>query len=273
MQEDGWQKETLEQAQMTKLDRFIDNAHIKASDHVLEIGTGWGSLAMRAVQRTGCRVTSLTLSVEQKALAEQRIAAAGLTDRIEVLLCDYRALPLPRDEDGKEGYYDKVVSIEMLEAVGEAWLERYFECVDRLLKREGGVGVFQCITMPETVSLNVFASARYCQPARQTHSVCEGAVLIVVLPTALRGLHALHRFHPQIHLPGRPPPHRLSPNALHLRRLQRHADHRQHRKHRSALRQVPTSLERELHGEFRRADKACVVEGACGNDGGRCRAV
>lgn len=153
MREEGWEKETLEMAQMTKLDRFIDNARIRASDHVLEIGTGWGSLAMRAVQRTGCRVTSLTLSTEQKALAEERIAAAGLTDRIEVLLCDYRALPLPRGEHGKERCYDKVVSIEMLEAVGEAWLEKYFECVDKLLKREGGVGVFQCITMPETVSL------------------------------------------------------------------------------------------------------------------------
>lgn len=129
---------------MTKLDRFIDNAKIKSTDHVLEIGTGWGSFAIRAVQRTGCRVTSLTLSREQKELAEIRIAEAGLTDNIEILLCDYRALPIPR-----EGPYDKIVSIEMLEAVGKEFLRTYFECIDKMLKPDGGIAVFQCITMPE----------------------------------------------------------------------------------------------------------------------------
>ncbi|KAI5276412.1 cyclopropane-fatty-acyl-phospholipid synthase [Aureobasidium subglaciale] len=142
----GSSEETLEQAQMRKLRRFITNAKIKEDDHVLEIGTGWGSFAILAVKETGCRVTSLTLSTEQKALAEQRIAEAGFTDRIEVLLCDYRALPTPRD--GK--LYDKVVSIEMLEAVGKEYLDTYFQCVDKLLKPEGGVAVFQCITMPES---------------------------------------------------------------------------------------------------------------------------
>jgi cyclopropane-fatty-acyl-phospholipid synthase len=145
-------EETLEQAQMRKLRRFITNAKIKEDDHVLEIGTGWGSFAILAVKETGCRVTSLTLSIEQKALAEERIAKAGFTDRIEVLLCDYRALPTPKD--GK--LYDKVVSIEMLEAVGKEYLNTYFECVDKLLKPEGGVAVFQCITMPESVSKEIF---------------------------------------------------------------------------------------------------------------------
>ena len=139
------QKETLQDAQERKLDRFIENARIKSTDHVLEIGTGWGSFAIRAVEKTGCRVTSLTLSKEQKELAEKFIAVAGLTDSIEVLLCDYRALPIPR-----QGRYDKVVSIEMLEAVGREFLSIYFECVDKLLKPEGGIAVFQCITMPET---------------------------------------------------------------------------------------------------------------------------
>lgn len=138
--------EQLESAQERKLRRFIDNAHIRRTDHVLEIGTGWGSFAIAAVHQTGCRVTSITLSVEQKELAEERIAAAGFTDRIEVLLCDYRALPIPR-----EGLYDKVVSIEMLEAVGREYLTTYFECVSKLLKPDGGIAVFQCITMPETV--------------------------------------------------------------------------------------------------------------------------
>ncbi|KIV93643.1 hypothetical protein PV10_04840 [Exophiala mesophila] len=137
--------ETLQEAQYRKLDRFIDNAKIKPSDHVLEIGTGWGSLAIRAVQRTGCRVTSLTLSHEQKDLADRRIADAGLTDNIEVLLCDYRALPMPR-----EGPYDKIISIEMIEAVGREFLTTYFECVHKLLKPIGGIAVFQSITMPES---------------------------------------------------------------------------------------------------------------------------
>ena len=136
--------EALEDAQATKLKYFITQARIKGTDHILEIGTGWGSFAIAAVETTGCRVTSLTLSKEQKELAEQRIAAAGYLDRIEVLLCDYRALPVP-----EHALYDKVVSIEMLEAVGREFLDIYFERVNKLLKPQGGIAVFQCITMPE----------------------------------------------------------------------------------------------------------------------------
>lgn len=137
-------EETLEEAQMTKLQRFIDGARIKPTDHVLEFGTGWGSFAIEAVRQTGCRVTTLTLSREQKAWADARISEAGLADRVEVLLMDYRALPVP------EKPYDKIVSIEMLEAVGERFLATYFARVDQLLKREGGIAMFQCITMPES---------------------------------------------------------------------------------------------------------------------------
>ncbi|KAK3391112.1 cyclopropane-fatty-acyl-phospholipid synthase [Podospora didyma] len=136
-------EESLYEAQMTKLHRFIDGGKIKSTDHVLEIGTGWGSFAIEAVRTTGCRVTSLTLSKEQKVLAEQRIAAAGYSDRIQIKLQDYRDLPVP------ETPYDKIVSIEMLEAVGEDFLSTYFACINCLLKKEGGIAVFQCITMPE----------------------------------------------------------------------------------------------------------------------------
>lgn len=129
---------------MRKLDRFIDNTHIKSTDLVLEIGTGWGSFAMRAVQRTGCRVTSVTLSTEQKHLAEQRIQDAGLSDKITVLLRDYRSLDVYASDP-----YDKIVSIEMLEAVGKEYLNTYFGCINKLLKKEGGIACFQCITMPE----------------------------------------------------------------------------------------------------------------------------
>ncbi|TKA35350.1 hypothetical protein B0A54_13429 [Friedmanniomyces endolithicus] len=139
-------QETLEQAQYRKLCRFVTNAKIRATDHVLEIGTGWGSFAILAVEKTGCRVTSLTLSAEQKRLAEDRIRQAGFQDRIQVLLCDYRSLPVPREP----AKYDKIVSIEMLEAVGAEYLETYFRCIDQLLKSDTGVAVFQCITMPES---------------------------------------------------------------------------------------------------------------------------
>lgn len=136
-------EESLEEAQMTKLRRFIEGARIKSTDHVLEIGTGWGSFAIEAVRTTGCRITSLTLSKEQKALAEERIAAAGLSGRIQVLLMDYRELPVP------EQRFDKIVSIEMIEAVGEEFLSTYFARINQLLKQDGGIAVFQAITMPE----------------------------------------------------------------------------------------------------------------------------
>ncbi|EMC92006.1 hypothetical protein BAUCODRAFT_313159 [Baudoinia panamericana UAMH 10762] len=139
-------QETLEQAQYRKLCRFVNNAKIKSTDHVLEIGTGWGSFAILAVEKTGCRVTSLTLSAEQKRLAEERIRQAGFQDKIRVMLCDYRSLPIPSEHDK----YDKIISIEMLEAVGAEYLETYFRCVDQLLKSDGGIAVFQCITMPES---------------------------------------------------------------------------------------------------------------------------
>ncbi|KAG5949430.1 hypothetical protein E4U53_005892 [Claviceps sorghi] len=146
-----WQKqhashaddETLEEAQHRKLRRFIDGAKLKSTDRVLEIGTGWGSFAIEAVKTTGCHVTTITLSKEQKALAERRIQEAGLGHRIEVQLVDYRRLAKP------ERPYDKIISIEMLEAVGEEYLSTYFACVDKLLKKEGGIAMFQCITMPE----------------------------------------------------------------------------------------------------------------------------
>ena len=135
--------ETLEEAQYRKLLRFIEGSHLKNSDHVLEIGTGWGSFAIEAARKTGCRVTTITLSKEQKEFAEKRIQAAGLQDRIAVKLVDYRELP------DTEKPYDKIVSIEMLEAVGQEYLATYFASIDRLLKKDGGIAMFQCITMPE----------------------------------------------------------------------------------------------------------------------------
>ncbi|CAN8101931.1 unnamed protein product [Discula destructiva] len=135
--------ETLEDAQRRKLQYAISATRIKASDHVLEIGTGWGSFAIQAVQTTGCRVTTATLSGEQKRLSEARIRALGLEDKIVVVQKDYREL-------AELGPFDKIVSIEMIEHVGPEFLDTYFHCMDRYLKQDGGIGFFQCITIPET---------------------------------------------------------------------------------------------------------------------------
>lgn len=148
---------TLEQAQIQKLRHIIAQARIVPGDRVLDIGSGWGSFAIEAARRVpGCYVTGLTLSAEQKREAECRIAAAGLEDRITILLKDYRDLPglVSHGDDGDEdrNRFDKIVSIEMLEHVGQAHLPAYFRVVDQLLKKKGGIAVFQSTTMPETVS-------------------------------------------------------------------------------------------------------------------------
>lgn len=151
--------ESLETAQHRKVHNLIDKARISSSDHVLDIGCGWGNLAIEAVKRTGCRVTGLTLSVEQKALAERRIKAAGLDDKIMILLCDYRQAPKP------DGGYDRIISVEMLEHVGEKFMNQYFQTISSLLKDEGGIIAIQGITILNLVSvlnasiLNLFRSA------------------------------------------------------------------------------------------------------------------
>ena len=124
-------------AQRRKLDRLLDQTGVGAGTRVLEIGTGWGELCILAAQR-GATVRSVTLSSEQKALAEERIEAAGLSDRVTVDLLDYRAV---------DGEYDAVVSVEMIEAVGYEFWPTYFEKIDSLLA-PGGKAAIQAITMP-----------------------------------------------------------------------------------------------------------------------------
>lgn len=131
--------EPLEKAQRNKQQAIIKKAAITAEDHVLEIGCGWGSFAIEAVRQTGCRVTGVTISREQLELAQKKVRAAGLEDRIELLLCDYRHIT---------GQFDKVVSIEMLEAVGHAGMGPFFKaCNDALVP--GGRAVIQVITIPD----------------------------------------------------------------------------------------------------------------------------
>jgi len=131
--------ETLEQAQLNKLDRIIDRLEIGPDEHVLEIGTGWGGLALHLADRTGCRVTTTTISREQYDWACARVREAGLENRIELLLRDYRELA---------GEYDKVVSVEMIEAVGAEFLDHYLATIEQRLK-PGGRALIQAITIED----------------------------------------------------------------------------------------------------------------------------
>lgn len=138
-------EDELELAQYEKLDLIIRKAKIRKGDRVLEIGSGWGSFAIRVVQSKDCQVDTITLSVEQKKLAEKRIQKLGLEEKIRVHLLDYRNLPTRF-----EGAFDRIVSIEMIESVGVEFLDTYFEVIDRCLKPKIGIAVFQVITIPES---------------------------------------------------------------------------------------------------------------------------
>ena len=132
-------RESLEEAQALKLQSLCEKLQLKSSDHLLEIGTGWGGCAVFAAQRYGCKVTTTTISKEQHELAVQRVQEAGLEDRVTILLQDYRDL---------EGSYDKLISIEMVEAVGHQFLDGYFNRCSELLK-PGGTAVIQAITIED----------------------------------------------------------------------------------------------------------------------------
>ncbi|OCF41406.1 hypothetical protein I317_04797 [Kwoniella heveanensis CBS 569] len=134
----------LEEAQIAKLRHIIRKADIRPGHRVLEIGSGWGSLAIEAVKMTKCTVDTITLSAQQKALAEKRIKRAGLAGRIRVHLVDYRKLP-----ESWKGSFDRVVSIEMLEAVGKEFIPGYFGVLNEMLN-ESGVACIQVITIPES---------------------------------------------------------------------------------------------------------------------------
>ncbi|WP_343994110.1 cyclopropane-fatty-acyl-phospholipid synthase family protein [Nocardioides dubius] len=130
-------QQTLEQAQSRKIDRILNQARVGEGTRLLEIGTGWGELAIRAAQR-GAEVLSVTLSAEQQHLARTMAHAAGVDDAVRIELCDYREV---------EGSYDAVVSVEMIEAVGHQYWPTYFATIDKLLV-PGGRAVIQAITMP-----------------------------------------------------------------------------------------------------------------------------
>jgi cyclopropane-fatty-acyl-phospholipid synthase len=130
---------TLAEAQQHKLSTICQRLELKASDHLLEIGTGWGGLAIYAAQHYGCKVTTTTISDAQHAYAKQRIEELGLTEQITLLKKDYRDLT---------GEYDKLVSIEMIEAVGFEYLPSFFQQCNQRLK-PGGKLLIQSITIAD----------------------------------------------------------------------------------------------------------------------------
>ncbi len=133
---------SLRSASTAKNELICRKLDLQPTDHLLEIGTGWGGFAIHAASRYGCRVTTTTISQRQYELAVRRIADAGLADRVTVVLKDYRDLRELKTR------FDKIVSIEMIEAVGQAWYDDYFACCGDLLKPDGRV-LIQAITIDD----------------------------------------------------------------------------------------------------------------------------
>lgn len=131
---------SLEEAQLAKIENLCKKLRLKPEDHLLEIGTGWAGFSTYAAKKYGCKITSYTISEEQYKYAREKIAELGLSDRIEVRLQDYRKV---------EGLYDKIVTVEMLEAVGHDYFEDFFSMCNRVLKRNG-IMAHQIITCPDS---------------------------------------------------------------------------------------------------------------------------
>ena len=132
-------RDSLDTAGQNKLERICNKLSLDASHHVLEVGCGWGGFAIHAASRFGCRVTGITISQEQFEFAKAKVIEADLTDQVEIVLCDYR---------DHQGQYDRVVSIEMIEAVGQEFLGDYFSKIQSFLK-DNGAALLQAITMPD----------------------------------------------------------------------------------------------------------------------------
>jgi cyclopropane-fatty-acyl-phospholipid synthase len=131
------QDQPLESASLKKLDEICQRLKLNKEDHVLEIGSGWGGFAIHAASHYGCKITTTTISEKQYSYVKAKVQALGLADRIEVINKDYRIL---------EGTYDKLVSIEMIEAIGFKYFDTFFEKCNSLLK-DGGSFLLQAITI------------------------------------------------------------------------------------------------------------------------------
>jgi cyclopropane-fatty-acyl-phospholipid synthase len=166
---------TLEEAQLTKLERICSQLRLGPNTHLLEIGSGWGGLAVHAAGTRGCRVTTTTISQRQHELATRRVEEAGLEDQVTVLLEDYRDL---------RGRYDRLVSVEMIEAVGWQYFDEFFRRCDELLSPDGAM-LLQAITIDDEIyeaekGARSFANTHVfpggCLPSRQTIADCVARV-------------------------------------------------------------------------------------------------
>ncbi len=166
---------SLEEAQLAKLERICGQLELGPSNHLLEIGSGWGGLAVHAARHHGCRVTTTTISREQHELARRRVAEAGLEDRVTVLLKDYRDL---------RGRYDRLVSVEMIEAVGWQYFDEFFRRCDALLQ-PGGLMLLQAITIDDDLYevekgirsfANTYVFPGGCLPSKRTIADCVARV-------------------------------------------------------------------------------------------------
>ena len=200
----AWYQEpqmTLEQAQEAKMRRLCDQLHLHAGDHLLEIGTGWGAMAEFAAREYGCQVTTTTISREQYDYACERIEKAGLTDRVTVLFEDYRAL---------RGQFDKLVSIEMIEAVGKRYLKTFFKRCNALLKPNGRMAI-QAITIADqryaSYSRNVDFIQRYVFPGgflpsitamNDTMTRCTGLVVRDLFDIGFDYARTLHEWRERV---------------------------------------------------------------------------
>ncbi len=166
---------SLEEAQLAKLERICSRLCLGPDSHLLEIGSGWGGLAVHAARAHGCRVTTATISRRQHELARRRVREAGLEDRVTVLLQDYRDL---------RGRYDRLVSVEMIEAVGWQYFDEFFRRCDELLTPDGAM-LLQAITIDDEIyeaekGARSFANTHVfpggCLPSRQTIADCVARV-------------------------------------------------------------------------------------------------
>lgn len=163
---------SLDEAQSAKLDMIIRKARLSPKCHVMEIGCGWGEFAIRAAKQTGCRVTGITLSDEQCHFARTRVSAAGVSHLVNIKLVDYRTLP------GAGVKYDRIVSIEMLEAVGHEFLGDFFATMDAILK-PSGLAVLQVITTPELRYADYRSSADFIQKHIFPGGVCPSMEAVI----------------------------------------------------------------------------------------------
>ncbi|XP_037487878.1 uncharacterized protein LOC119366277 isoform X3 [Triticum dicoccoides] len=167
------ENESLEAAQIRKLSLLIDKAKVKREHHVLDIGSGWGSLAIQVVKQTGCKYTGVTLSEEQLKYAESKVREAGLEDHITFLLCDYRLIPPYK--------YDAIISCGMIEHVGHEYMDEFFACCESYLA-EDGILVLQFISIAEE---------RYEQYRRRPHFVKEYIFPGGCIPSLARVISAM----------------------------------------------------------------------------------